>query len=95
MRSAAFCASILQLSSSPPSRKGRPVINFQTAVYKLVLRHGLEKEWKEFNAVKVCTVGRAPCVKRYRAFCVEMGGEFAALLEKKQFKFKAIGTRNM
>jgi hypothetical protein len=49
-----------------------------------------QNAWRTFRGARKCTVARGPCIKAYREFCDEYGGELQALANED--KYEKLGT---
>jgi hypothetical protein len=75
----------------PPSRRNDHIGDFLRAFHHLIRRYLLTARWDDFRNNQTCNLARPPCIKGYRRFCHEIGGEFLELMQQREFRRQ--GTR--
>lgn len=67
--------------------------SFQREFFKLLRKKVAQQRWREFRNKRRCDAQRGACAKQYLAFCAKMGGEFAELAQRREFKGQGTRTK--
>lgn len=78
---------------APPSRHNDHTGDFLREFHHKIRTNHLTARWDAFRNNQSCTVKRPPCVKGYKRFCKEIGGEFLEFLQQREFRGQGTRTR--